>query len=93
MRLLRDSEGCRFEQLIDLCGLDYSDWKNEGALTCNERPATVSCSTAADPTATCAGNPVMRARSPWASAVASPPPMHRLARPRLRPRWRSAPCR
>lgn len=24
MRLLRDAEGCRFEQLVDLCGLDYS---------------------------------------------------------------------
>jgi NADH-quinone oxidoreductase subunit C len=26
--LLRDSEGCRFEQLIDLCGVDYSDYKD-----------------------------------------------------------------
>jgi NADH-quinone oxidoreductase subunit C len=26
--LLRDAPGCRFEQLIDLCGLDYSDYKN-----------------------------------------------------------------
>lgn len=26
MRTLRDEEGCRFEQLIDLCGLDYSAW-------------------------------------------------------------------
>ncbi|MET4576591.1 NADH-quinone oxidoreductase subunit C [Ottowia thiooxydans] len=24
MKLLRDSEGCRFEQLLDLCGVDYS---------------------------------------------------------------------
>ncbi|MBH1963789.1 MAG: NADH-quinone oxidoreductase subunit C [Comamonadaceae bacterium] len=24
MKLLRDSEGCQFEQLLDLCGLDYS---------------------------------------------------------------------
>ncbi|MBI2726663.1 MAG: NADH-quinone oxidoreductase subunit C [Polaromonas sp.] len=27
-RLLRDSAGCRFEQLIDLCGLDYSEYKD-----------------------------------------------------------------
>ena len=26
--LLRDSAGCRFEQLIDLCGLDYSEYKD-----------------------------------------------------------------
>lgn len=26
MRLLRDAEGCRFEQLIDLCGVDYSSY-------------------------------------------------------------------
>lgn len=26
--LLRDREGCKFEQLIDLCGLDYSDYKD-----------------------------------------------------------------
>jgi NADH-quinone oxidoreductase subunit C len=26
--LLRDAPGCRFEQLIDLCGLDYSEYKN-----------------------------------------------------------------
>ncbi len=25
--LLRDAPGCQFEQLIDLCGLDYSDYK------------------------------------------------------------------
>jgi NADH-quinone oxidoreductase subunit C len=25
--LLRDSAGCKFEQLIDLCGLDYSEYK------------------------------------------------------------------
>ncbi|HSV53822.1 MAG TPA: NADH-quinone oxidoreductase subunit C [Burkholderiaceae bacterium] len=29
-RILRDAPGCRFEQLIDLCGVDYSDYK-EGA--------------------------------------------------------------
>jgi NADH-quinone oxidoreductase subunit C len=29
-RLLRDHEALQFEQLIDLCGLDYSAWKNEG---------------------------------------------------------------
>ena len=27
-RMLRDSAGCRFEQLIDLCGLDYSEYKD-----------------------------------------------------------------
>jgi NADH-quinone oxidoreductase subunit C len=26
--LLRDSVGCKFEQLIDLCGLDYSEYKD-----------------------------------------------------------------
>ena len=26
--LLRDEEGCKFEQLIDLCGLDYSEYKD-----------------------------------------------------------------
>lgn len=26
MRTLRDAEGCRFEQLIDLCGVDYSTY-------------------------------------------------------------------
>jgi NADH-quinone oxidoreductase subunit C len=26
-RILRDAEGCRFEQLIDLCGLDYADYR------------------------------------------------------------------
>jgi len=26
-RLLRDAPGCRFEQLIDLCGMDYSDYR------------------------------------------------------------------
>ncbi len=25
-RLLREAEGCKFEQLIDLCGLDYSEY-------------------------------------------------------------------
>jgi len=28
--LLRDSEGLKFEQLIDLCGVDYSDYKEGG---------------------------------------------------------------
>ena len=28
--LLRDAEGCKFEQLMDLCGVDYSEYK-EGA--------------------------------------------------------------
>jgi NADH-quinone oxidoreductase subunit C len=27
-KLLRDSAGCKFEQLVDLCGLDYSEYKN-----------------------------------------------------------------
>jgi NADH-quinone oxidoreductase subunit C len=26
--LLRDAPGCRFEQLIDLCGMDYSAWRD-----------------------------------------------------------------
>ena len=26
--LLRDSAGCKFEQLVDLCGLDYSEYKD-----------------------------------------------------------------
>ena len=26
--LLRDAEGCRFEQLVDLCGVDYSAYKD-----------------------------------------------------------------
>ena len=26
--VLRDAEGCRFEQLMDLCGLDYADYGN-----------------------------------------------------------------
>jgi NADH-quinone oxidoreductase subunit C len=37
MRVLRDAEGCRFEQLIDLCGVDYSayaDAVREGARYC-----------------------------------------------------------
>jgi len=29
MRTLRDAPGCQFEQLIDLCGLDYSAWRDE----------------------------------------------------------------
>lgn len=27
-KLLRDAEGCRFEQLIDLCGVDFSEYRN-----------------------------------------------------------------
>ena len=27
---LRDRAELKFEQLIDLCGMDYSDWRNEG---------------------------------------------------------------
>lgn len=37
MRVLRDADNCRFEQLIDLCGVDYSayaDAVNEGARYC-----------------------------------------------------------
>ena len=36
-QLLRDAPGCQFEQLMDLCGLDYSDYKEglwEGARFC-----------------------------------------------------------
>ena len=29
-KLLRDDVALKFEQLIDLCGVDYSDYKNEG---------------------------------------------------------------
>jgi len=28
--LLRDAPGCQFEQLIDLCGVDYSDYREGG---------------------------------------------------------------
>jgi NADH-quinone oxidoreductase subunit C len=28
--LLRDAPGCRFEQLLDLCGVDYSDYRDGG---------------------------------------------------------------
>jgi NADH-quinone oxidoreductase subunit C len=28
--VLRDAPGCQFEQLLDLCGLDYSDYRNGG---------------------------------------------------------------
>ena len=30
-QILRDDPALKFEQLIDLCGLDYSDYKNEGS--------------------------------------------------------------
>ena len=30
MRKLRDTAGCQFEQLIDLCGVDYSAFKEVG---------------------------------------------------------------
>jgi NADH-quinone oxidoreductase subunit C len=36
-KVLREAPGCQFEQLIDLCGLDYSDWGEgrwEGARFC-----------------------------------------------------------
>jgi len=41
---LRDDATLKFEQLIDLCGLDYSDWKNEGtsAMGGGKRYAVVS---------------------------------------------------
>jgi NADH-quinone oxidoreductase subunit C len=29
-RMLRDAPGCQFEQMIDLCGLDYADYGNGG---------------------------------------------------------------
>ncbi len=29
-RILRDESGCCFEQMIDLCGVDYSDYKGVG---------------------------------------------------------------
>jgi len=29
MRILRDEPTCRFEQLIDLCGVDYHSWRDE----------------------------------------------------------------
>jgi len=29
-QMLRDAPGCKFEQLLDLCGLDYSDYGNGG---------------------------------------------------------------
>lgn len=29
-RMLRDDPALKFEQLLDLCGVDYSDYKNEG---------------------------------------------------------------
>lgn len=35
--LLRDAPGCKFEQLIDLCGIDYSEYKDgqyEGSRYC-----------------------------------------------------------
>ena len=28
--VLRDAPGCKFEQLLDVCGLDYSDYRNGG---------------------------------------------------------------
>jgi NADH-quinone oxidoreductase subunit C len=28
--VLRDAPGCRFEQLLDLCGIDYSDYRDGG---------------------------------------------------------------
>jgi NADH-quinone oxidoreductase subunit C len=31
MQTLQNAEGCKFEQLIDLCGVDYSAWREVGA--------------------------------------------------------------
>lgn len=31
MRRLRDTENCQFEMLVDLCGIDYSTYKDVGA--------------------------------------------------------------
>ncbi len=28
-RLLRDADGCKFESMIDLCGVDYSDYRQQ----------------------------------------------------------------
>ena len=28
MRDVRDAPGCKFEQLIDICGMDYSTWRD-----------------------------------------------------------------
>lgn len=28
MQLLRDAPGCKFEQLVDICGVDYSAWRD-----------------------------------------------------------------
>ena len=28
-KLLRDAPGCKFEQLVDLCGVDYSEYRNQ----------------------------------------------------------------
>ena len=36
MRVLRDHPDCRFEQLIDLCGMDYSDFAGPGFLAAGE---------------------------------------------------------
>jgi len=33
MRMLRDHPDCRFEQLIDLCGMDYSGYGGDGSGT------------------------------------------------------------
>lgn len=30
MRVLRDDPSCKFEQLVDLCGVDYSTYRDEG---------------------------------------------------------------
>jgi NADH-quinone oxidoreductase subunit C len=50
-RTLRDHASLRFEQLIDLCGVDYADYKNqpwEGlrfapSPTCCRSPTTGAC--------------------------------------------------
>ena len=40
MQILRDAPGCRFDQLIDLCAVDYSAWRDAG--TDGPRYAVVS---------------------------------------------------
>ncbi|MCC7099749.1 MAG: NADH-quinone oxidoreductase subunit C [Rubrivivax sp.] len=40
MQVLRDAPGCRFDQLIDLCAVDYSAWRDAG--TDGPRYAVVS---------------------------------------------------
>ena len=46
-RLLRDAPGCCFEQLLDLCGVDYSSYGDgayEGARFCGSSGRRLTCS-------------------------------------------------